>query len=792
MLREAAASLASALRHCHASGVAHRDVKPDNVLVFHTSDAALCPAFKLCDFGAASVFSKKQASGKSHRVTSTRPIGSGFYCAPEIVSIALENKAKGTRGPSERATSEPVCAEVSTQAHAESRDVRQDTFSTAPQLALRPNKTKSARYAVLPVDVWSFGITLFVLGTGHLPFKKASSCEPRYVAFLRATGQLHGPNATCVEPEAADMQWMWPAYLSQSFVDLITLCLRTDPRQRPKFEDLLLHPFCRRQGDTKVPEATVQSYGAHDCTSSKDCSWVGQQAPISSTPIRTSHTYESHPSLPQTGTNDSWSTAPGCTQARAPSAIAAGARIVAGRRGSLGLQQGTAFAAAAAVGSAASPPHGVRLAFGEQTQASSAHPLRMSASTNRWTGTSGGGARDLSGVTRERSQSFRHGSIAKAGGMTRSMIAACTRPRSRSEVTCQNLQHYGTHTGDDDGASLQRSGGSSGVALSPADEEDAVGFVVRQSQQEEEAYQRAPVRAFGHGASFDPQEGDFDSPPSPLQPAMLGRLRRRGSGVLWAAGATTNPEDSEPSSNMQPLVLPSLDGDSSVAGSAWSSAFSSHAAGSMSTHDADGSFVRQASSGTVATSSSASRSGRMSSYGASVLQELPTDARGHGEAIPFRRQQQEPPYDSFQHSSSGTPGGWHTSSYKSGGHSADSPRKLALSGLGTLTVFTAVGPPRTARGEGHELPVTPRLDTEITITDGDLEPARGPAQSPTVGGVRLMVGGEEDKSTARWHTLQPMERLTTETTVRHAIPSDDDTEEATVSIETHAASFRHR
>ena len=52
--RLSAAQLASSLAFCHAHGVAHRDVKPENVLQCGSSDQ---PCLKLADFGAASVSS---------------------------------------------------------------------------------------------------------------------------------------------------------------------------------------------------------------------------------------------------------------------------------------------------------------------------------------------------------------------------------------------------------------------------------------------------------------------------------------------------------------------------------------------------------------------------------------------------------------------------------------------------------------------------------------------------------------------------------------------------------------
>ncbi|KAF7086751.1 hypothetical protein CFC21_090010, partial [Triticum aestivum] len=68
-----AVQLASALAACHRRGVAHRDVKPDNLLF----DAAT-GALKLADFGSAEWF------GDGRRMSGI--VGTPYYVAPEVVA----------------------------------------------------------------------------------------------------------------------------------------------------------------------------------------------------------------------------------------------------------------------------------------------------------------------------------------------------------------------------------------------------------------------------------------------------------------------------------------------------------------------------------------------------------------------------------------------------------------------------------------------------------------------------------------------------------------------------------
>ena len=53
-------SLLTTLNHLHERGVAHRDIKPDNILIDPTSDGF---TVKLIDFGVSSKFKSYQTTG---------------------------------------------------------------------------------------------------------------------------------------------------------------------------------------------------------------------------------------------------------------------------------------------------------------------------------------------------------------------------------------------------------------------------------------------------------------------------------------------------------------------------------------------------------------------------------------------------------------------------------------------------------------------------------------------------------------------------------------------------------
>lgn len=69
--------LAAGLAYLHARGVAHRDVKPENLLLDHADD------LKISDFGLATVFRHGARERLLARVCGTVP-----YAAPEVLGAA--------------------------------------------------------------------------------------------------------------------------------------------------------------------------------------------------------------------------------------------------------------------------------------------------------------------------------------------------------------------------------------------------------------------------------------------------------------------------------------------------------------------------------------------------------------------------------------------------------------------------------------------------------------------------------------------------------------------------------
>eukprot|EP00934_Nitzschia_sp_Nitz4_P006340 Nitzschia sp. Nitz4//scaffold309_size21490//14165//18158//NITZ4_008611-RA/size21490-augustus-gene-0.1-mRNA-1//1//CDS//3329547180//6330//frame0 len=167
--RDSCQCILEALQYMHVHRVAHRDLKPDNILL---ADANRLSPVKLSDFG----FSKTLTRRNDCRTV----CGTPGYLAPEILE----------RWPA--------------------YDVK--------------------------VDVWSFGVVLFLLLGGYLPFDSRGDNTPRQVFERTRKGQYF------FHPQ----RW---AMISPAAKDLVARCLTINPNHRISAKEALSHPWMETQMD---------------------------------------------------------------------------------------------------------------------------------------------------------------------------------------------------------------------------------------------------------------------------------------------------------------------------------------------------------------------------------------------------------------------------------------------------------------------------------------------------------------------------------------------------------------
>lgn len=173
-LQNFAHQLVVGLFEMHTRGVVHGDIKPSNILC--RSDGTLA----YCDFGLSSIMDANLNSNLVNKCS-----GTPAFVAPEILTIVLKS----------------------------------DVESKFP---VKPRSERN--YDGCAADIWSLGVTLFVLATGILPFDDNTEMG-MYEKIL--SGKIIFPS----KPK-----------LSRDFQSLLRSMLQRNPNQRASTAELLLHP----------------------------------------------------------------------------------------------------------------------------------------------------------------------------------------------------------------------------------------------------------------------------------------------------------------------------------------------------------------------------------------------------------------------------------------------------------------------------------------------------------------------------------------------------------------------
>jgi serine/threonine protein kinase len=103
-----------------------------------------------------------------------------------------------------------------------------DTLLTTPCGSVHyvaPEVIQGGAYDGLKADIWSLGIILYVLETGHLPWTTT--------------------NNVLLCQQISQALYEVPVTVDEGPSEIISMCVQVDPAARPTTEDLLNHPFLK-------------------------------------------------------------------------------------------------------------------------------------------------------------------------------------------------------------------------------------------------------------------------------------------------------------------------------------------------------------------------------------------------------------------------------------------------------------------------------------------------------------------------------------------------------------------
>lgn len=204
--RQYAFQLACAMSYLHESmHIVHRDIKLENCLLDPQDDGSY--NLLVCDFGMSDYINQDGEHENSRR--QNRPIG------PSTYSSTLRGGSTTANG-----TATPVPSTPSSQGGS----VKRDNLGSLPYAA--PELLCTAEPIYHPsVDIWSFGVVVYALLVGNLPFTHS------FVPKLRGLIQNAQWDRELLKSKLGDDNEDW--------VELLEKCLTVDPEERASIRQVL-------------------------------------------------------------------------------------------------------------------------------------------------------------------------------------------------------------------------------------------------------------------------------------------------------------------------------------------------------------------------------------------------------------------------------------------------------------------------------------------------------------------------------------------------------------------------
>ena len=247
--------VAEALAHLHAAGYVHRDVKLENLLLAVPGDLR---TLKLADFGfavaSASASASASAGGRRSAAFARRDRvgdklrGTVEYAAPEVLANLSRGggggggDAQGRKNRSDDGAARSTPSRSTPSRSTPSRSAGDSEDGDRTSRVVRGSEHERASASARPaVDVWSFGVTAFLMLGGYHPF---DASREAYSARLRMDVTLQRefakPAWTSISPEAKRV---------------LRAMLKSEASERVAVDELLRDPWLAAADIPRSPSA---------------------------------------------------------------------------------------------------------------------------------------------------------------------------------------------------------------------------------------------------------------------------------------------------------------------------------------------------------------------------------------------------------------------------------------------------------------------------------------------------------------------------------------------------------